>query len=248
MSDFKPILSLQNVDKKFQGKSIIKDISFDLNPGEVISILGPSGCGKSTLIQLLCGFFPIDSGTLTWNTDILKGVVFQDSALLPWSTVLKNVILPLRLQKLFTPQERLQKGKDILEKVGLSAFLQSYPHQISGGMKMRVALARALILEPKVLLLDEPFASLDELTKLKLIEELLNLWDKMKWSAVMITHSIQEALLLSHKVIILSSLPGQIKRIITIDEPFPRTLEFSFTDKYQKLKSEIQHQLLRDLN
>ena len=194
------------------------DVSFDVYGGDRFVLLGPSGCGKSTLLKAVAGFVAPVSGTISLGGQPVRGpgadriVVFQEfDQLPPWKTVLQNVAFPLRVAKKFGRAEANEIALHYLEKVGLAPFARAYPHTLSGGMKQRVAIARALAMQPRVLLMDEPFAALDALTRRKMQEELLRLWDDARFTLLFVTHSIDEALIVGNRILLLSPHPGRVR-------------------------------------
>ncbi len=200
------MISLRNVSKKFDSLSVLRHVNLEVQSGEFLTIVGPSGCGKSTLLRLLAGLEKPTEGELIGAKNNLNfSFVFQDSELLPWRNIEENLLLPLELTHKKSSSEQLE---NILSLVKLSAFKKYYPHQLSGGMKMRVSIARALMTEPSLLLMDEPFSSLDENTRFELQDQLLNLQKTKKISIVFVTHSISEAVYLSDKVQVFSSREG----------------------------------------
>jgi NitT/TauT family transport system ATP-binding protein len=215
-------ISLQSVSHQYRDSKLILDqLTLDIREGEFVSILGPSGCGKSTLLRLLAALEHPTSGKLQFSSPegrTIRGVVFQEPRLLPWRTVLENVKLPLELKKDPFKQSR-QKALEALERVSLEDSADKYPAQLSGGMKMRVAVARALVFQPSLLLLDEPFSALDEYARQALQEELRGLWQKSKMTVVFVTHSISEAVYLSNRSIIFPHLVGHKGPQVVIDQP-----------------------------
>ncbi|MGH4051946.1 MAG: ABC transporter ATP-binding protein [Clostridium sp.] len=217
---------IQN-DKKLE---VHKDLSFSVNEGEFICVLGPSGCGKSTLLKEIAGFESIDTGSITLNgyevskPEINRIMVFQDfDQLFPWKTVLQNVVFPLKVSKIGnSKKERENIAKEYLTLVKLENFCEYYPHQLSGGMKQRVALIRALVIKPKILLMDEPFGSLDALAREELQHILLSVHKSFNVTIIFVTHDIDEAILLSNRIIVMEKNPNNIKKIINNDIPFPR--------------------------
>lgn len=194
------------------------DVSFDVYPGDRFILLGPSGCGKSSLLKAIGGFLSPSQGTLRLDGELIRKpgpermMVFQEfDQLLPWKTVLDNTLFPLLASKKFPPKEARERARHFLHKVGLSAFADAYPHTLSGGMKQRVAIARALAMQPKILLMDEPFAALDALTRQKMQEELLALWDDVGFTLLFVTHSIEEALVVGNRILLLSPHPGRVR-------------------------------------
>jgi NitT/TauT family transport system ATP-binding protein len=206
----------------------LDDISFEVYPGELICFVGPSGCGKSTLLRVLAGLLRPTAGHVALRgrsclgpcDDI--GIVFQRSNLMPWRTTLKNITLPLEIQGEDTESAR-RRATELIRLVGLSGFERSYPHQLSGGMAQRVAIARALVYDPEILLLDEPFGALDALTRERMNLELLRIWEARRKTVIMVTHNIQEAILLADRVLVMTSRPGRITANIAISLPRPRS-------------------------
>ncbi|MFJ3483094.1 ABC transporter ATP-binding protein [Pseudomonas sp. NPDC090202] len=209
---------------------VLKDFDLNVREGEFLSILGPSGCGKSTYLNILAGLAQKTGGTLNIDGQPLQGinrnqgVVFQGYALLPWRTVLDNIAVGLEIRGV-GKAERRERAREYLDLVGLNGFAARYPHELSGGMRQRVAIARSLVYEPDVLLMDEPFAALDAQTRETLQDELLRIWDLRKKTIVFITHSLDEAIFLSDRVAVMTPRPGRIKDIIDIDLPRPRLPE-----------------------
>ncbi|MFN8059878.1 MAG: ABC transporter ATP-binding protein [Vicinamibacterales bacterium] len=223
-----PAISLQGVTTRFEGHGGVtahETVTFDVGMGEFVSILGPSGCGKSTLIRVMAGLVHCSAGhveMLGRRVDAPRqdvGVVFQSSNLLPWLTVESNVRLGAELRGGTPPAPSVQA---LLATLGLADFARRYPHQLSGGMRQRAALGQILLLEPAVLLLDEPFGALDALTRDRLNVELLRLWQARRPSVVLVTHSIPEAVFLSDRVLVMSERPGRIQHVVDIDLPRPR--------------------------
>ena len=230
------MIAISGVSKHFDEVQALAEVNLDIATGEFISIVGPSGCGKSTLLRIVADLVST-GGTVTKPN---KGAfVFQDSALLPWLTVQNNVELLMKLEGLPNIKE---KTSIALEQVGLTGFEKNYPHQLSGGMKMRLSLARSLVLDPEYILLDEPLSAVDELTREVLQEELHEMWNRDKFTAVLVTHNIAEAVYLSNRVIVMSPRPGKITHII--DVPFKkRTPELRTTAKFSKLVNDISGKL-----
>lgn len=220
-------------------------LSLSVSPGEFISVLGPSGCGKSTLLGLLTGLIEPTSGQVSIagsaphqsRRDI--GVVFQSPVLLPWRTVTQNVLLPAQVLKLDYKKAE-ERARSLLEMVGLSGFGSKLPRELSGGMQQRAAIARALLHDPKVLFMDEPFGALDAMTRDNMNRELLNIWSLAKKTIVLVTHSISEAVFLSNRVIVLTSRPGQIAEVVEIDLGYPRQVEDISSDAFGKYVRRIR--------
>lgn len=215
----------------------LDETSFDFEEGQLISFLGPSGCGKTTLLRIIAGLIPKTSGAVTiGNLDVdgpvgNYGFVFQSPSLMPWRSVLDNVMFPIEILRQRDSSAR-QRANELLELVGLSAFTESRPHQLSGGMQQRVALCRALVHRPKLLLMDEPFGALDEFTRNRLDDDLVRLWWERKLTTVFVTHSIYEAVFLSTRIVVLAANPGRIFRTMTIDEPQPRNQDFRDSPRF----------------
>ncbi|MDR6390417.1 ABC transporter ATP-binding protein [Paraburkholderia phenoliruptrix] len=216
------LLAVENVSLEYRTRERIvratHDVSFDVYGGDRFVLLGPSGCGKSTLLKAVGGFIEPVSGSISLDGQAVRGpgadriVVFQEfDQLPPWKTVLQNVAFPLRVAKKLGRAEANERALHYLEKVGLTSFANAYPHTLSGGMKQRVAIARALAMQPRVLLMDEPFAALDALTRRKMQEELLRLWEEVKFTLLFVTHSIEEALVVGNRILLLSPHPGRVR-------------------------------------
>jgi len=224
-----PEISLQSVTKRFKNAAVaLENISLNVSRGEFVTFIGPSGCGKSTLLKLVSGLSPASSGAVQVNgmtpenAREMMSFIFQDATLLPWRTVERNVGLGLELEYA-ARNLREERVTQMLQLVGLSQVAQRYPRQLSGGMKMRVSIARALVSRPRILLLDEPFAALDEMTRDRLNEELLRLFAEQKWTVLFVTHSVAEAVFLSSRVVILAPHPGRIAHQVEVNLPWPRT-------------------------
>jgi NitT/TauT family transport system ATP-binding protein len=219
------LLSVNDVTISYPTESglftAVQDVSFSIAPGEKFILLGPSGCGKSTLLKAVAGFLKPSAGSIELDGRKItrpgpdRVVIFQEfDQLLPWKTVLGNVIYPLKVARKMADGDARHEGLRFIQMVGLERFSDSYPHQLSGGMKQRVAIARSLAINPRMLLMDEPFASLDALTRHRMQEELLGIWEASKKTILFVTHSIQEAVLLGDRILILSPGPGQVKQIV----------------------------------
>lgn len=211
--------------EKFQA---LKDFSLSIGKGEFIAIVGPSGCGKSTLLDIISGIVKAESGSISIDGKVVngpaldRGFVMQGYALFPWRTIRKNVEFGLELKKV-PKKERNKISDEFIELIGLKGFENRYPHELSGGMKQRVAIARSLAYDPEVLLMDEPFAAVDAQTRETLQDELMRIWDKTNKTIIFVTHSIEEAVLLADRVVVMTKNPGTIKEIVNIDLPRPRT-------------------------
>jgi len=199
------------------GTTALAPTTLDIAAGSFVSLVGPSGCGKSTLLRLMAGLLPPSEGQVERTAGEI-GFVFQDATLMPWANVRENVALPFHLKN--QPPNRVE---DILERVGLSGFANAYPGELSGGMKMRASIARAIVTNPHILLMDEPFAALDEFTRFRLNDDLLALWLENKWTVVFVTHSIREAVFLSQRVIVMSRRPGRVLADTAVDLPAHRS-------------------------
>jgi NitT/TauT family transport system ATP-binding protein len=226
-------------------------IDFDLPPGQFNSIVGPSGCGKSTILRLVAGLVTPTSGELTVANQkpaaarrqaTRLAFVFQDPTLLPWRRVAANVALPLELAGR-SLRARADAARSALARVGLADFAQRFPSQLSGGMRMRVSLARALVVEPDLLLLDEPFSALDDITRQKLNEELIRLWEQRHWTGLFITHNIAEAVFLSQRILVMSPRPGRIVADVAVPFEFPRRMELRARPEFARLCGEVMARL-----
>ena len=238
----KPLVSLRGISKTFSnGTLALKDMSLDVREGEFLSLLGPSGCGKSTALRIIAGLGEPTSGTIEWPSATSYDVggtpereiafVFQEPTLMPWATVAANVWLPLRLKGQSKRAAR-DEVMEALRMVGLETFADSYPRELSGGMKMRVSIARALITKPKLLLMDEPFAALDELTRFRLNNDLLRLWQRFGWTVIFVTHSVFESVYLSERIVVMAARPGRVFRDLKVDAPYPRDDAFRTSAAY----------------
>jgi NitT/TauT family transport system ATP-binding protein len=231
------IVALRNVRKAFANGVVALD-GFDLSvrPGEFLTLLGPSGCGKSTALRIVAGLSEPDSGAVEWSDSQggankrQIGFVFQEPTLMPWATVAANVRLPLRL--LNAEADAPAKIGAALDRVGLAAFARAYPRELSGGMKMRASIARALVTEPKLLLMDEPFAALDEITRFRLNSDLLTLWQTLGKTVVFVTHSVFESVYLSSRIIVMTPRPGRAFRELVVAAPYPRDERFRTSAEY----------------
>src|SRR6056297_339851 len=234
------LLTMSGVGKTF-GRDVeaLRGMSLDVREGDFISLVGPSGCGKSTALRLIAGLSHPTSGRIRWESGPADGapadgalsVVFQEPTLMPWATVEDNVWLPLRLKGANKASVR-DEIMDTLRLVGLEAFARAYPRELSGGMKMRVAIARALVTHPKLILMDEPFAALDEITRFKLNNDLLEMKAKIGCTVVFVTHSVFESVFLSDRIVVMAARPGRVIRELTVDEAYPRTEDFRTSADY----------------
>jgi NitT/TauT family transport system ATP-binding protein len=226
---WQPVMTLTQGNKTFEnGLVALQEVDLTINQAEFVSLVGPSGCGKSTLLKIVAGLSALSSGALVWGEGDYQpeiAFVFQEPALMPWARVKDNVQLPLRLVGI--PNKKAEAMvADTLRLVGLENFKNAYPRQLSGGMKMRTSIARALVTSPQVLLMDEPFGALDDITRTKLNNDLLTLWSQQRWTVLFVTHNIYEAVYLSERVVVMAANPGRIVAEILIDEPMPRTDAF----------------------
>jgi NitT/TauT family transport system ATP-binding protein len=228
------LIEARGVSKTYQTKDgpveSLKPLDFSIREGEFISVVGPSGCGKSTLLKMVAGLLPISGGMLTLAGKPINGpqkdvgIVFQSAVLLAWRTVLKNILLQAEMRHM-PKDQALAKAQQLIEMAGLKGFENKYPWQLSGGMQQRASICRALLHDPSVLLMDEPFGALDAMTREKMNLELQRIWSASKKTVLLITHSIPEAVFLSDRVIVMSERPGSIAAIYDIDLPRPRTLD-----------------------
>jgi len=250
----RPLIRISDVSKTYQNGTVaLSDVDLDVAHGEFVSLIGPSGCGKSTLLRLIAGLGQVSSGTIEWPLSRRDargepirdlGFVFQDPTLMPWATVADNVYLPLKLSGVGrrAAKPRIEQA---LAMVKLGSFAQAYPRELSGGMKMRAAIARALVVEPKVLLMDEPFAALDEITRFRLNNDLLRLWQEQRWTVVFVTHSVFESVYLSNRIVVMSSRPGRIVGEVEIDAPYPRGDAFRTSRIYSEFCRQTSAELAR---
>jgi len=241
-------ISFRNVAKVFgagaNAFTAIQNLTFDIDDGEIVTVVGPSGCGKSTAMNMVAGLMSQSSGEVLVDGKPVsrpgpdRGVIFQQYALFPWMTVRENVEFGLKLQKL-GKIERRQRAMHYLGLVGLADFADSYPKTLSGGMKQRCAIARAYAVNPTVLLMDEPFGALDALTRVKLQNQLLETWSKDKRTVMFITHDVDEAVYIAHRVIVLAANPGRLQEIIDVDLPFPRDDEVRLSPEFAEIRNRV---------
>ncbi len=241
--------TLERVCKTYKnGARVLDDISIGVDAGSFVSIIGPSGCGKSTLLKLVSGLNAVSSGKIVIegmtpaNARETMSFIFQDATLLPWRTVTRNISLGLELEGM-AADRRAAKVRDLLAVVGLEAVAGHYPRQLSGGMKMRVSIARALATTPRLLLMDEPFGALDEITRDRLNEELLRLRERDGWTALFVTHSVAEAVFLSTRILVLSANPGRVAHDITVPFPYPRDDNLRASESYQRTVLDVSRAL-----
>jgi NitT/TauT family transport system ATP-binding protein len=242
-------IEVKNVGQVFKTRSqdvvALADVSFDIKPGRFVVLVGPSGCGKSTLLMMMAGLRQQTAGTIAINGAPIPqpdpdrvGVVFQEASLFPWLTAEDNVEFPLALRGV-SKAERRAKAQDALKLVGLEGFGKRHPHELSGGMKQRVSIARGLVQDPPVLLMDEPFAALDEQTRMTMGDELLRIWAATAKTVVFVTHSLTEAVYLADEVIVMSARPGRIVDHLQVQLPRPRTYEMLSGDAFGSLRDRI---------
>jgi len=244
-----PEIEIVGVTKRYgEARAVLDSIDVVIEKQEFVSIIGPSGCGKSTVLKLIAGLSSPSSGTIRvdgmtpLNARETVSFVFQDATLLPWRTVKENIGLGMELER--APKDRREKEiAMLLELVGLKPVSDSYPRELSGGMKMRVSIARALATHPRVMLLDEPFAALDEMTRDRLNEEILRLRTEQKWTAVFVTHSVPEAVFLSDRILVLAPNPGRVHAEFRVDLPMPRTPAVRRSKEFDTLASHVAHTL-----
>ncbi len=242
-----PIITVRNLSATFADQKghlqALDDLSFEIEPKQFVCLLGPSGCGKSTLLRILAGLLRPTGGEVLFNCEPgplpRVGFVFQNANLMPWRTVLDNILLPLELTSV-TRTQALDQARDLVTLVGLEGFESALPPDLSGGMAQRVAIARALIHDPAVLLLDEPFGSLDALTRERMGAELLRIWQKRQKTVVMVTHSISEALFLADRVLVLSPRPGRLRLDFPVSLPRPREEEIRYTPAFGDLARQLR--------
>ena len=237
----RPVLTVHGVAKRFSnGTLAVTGVDLEVRAGEFASLLGPSGCGKSTLLRMIAGLGEPSAGRIDWPSadhdprgrpvrDV--GFVFQEATLMPWATAQRNVMLPLTLKRV-PAKAAAARAEAALAAVGLGSFVRAYPRELSGGMKMRVSIARALVTEPKILLMDEPFAALDEITRQKLNDDLLALWARQRFTVLFVTHSVFESVYLSQRIVVMAARPGRIIADVGIDAPFPREAAFRTSAEY----------------
>lgn len=245
------IVSLRDVARAFEPVVALDNLNLDIRAREFVSLLGPSGCGKSTALRIIAGLIPPSRGSVEWVLEDAPaaeriGFVFQEPTLMPWATVADNVRLPLKLLG-FERKEAAPLIDRAIERVGLSDFSAYYPRELSGGMRMRASIARALVTEPKLLLMDEPFAALDEITRFRLNNDLLSLWQSLRTTVVFVTHSVFESVFLSQRILVMTPRPGRVYKELIIDAPYPRTETFRTSPEYASLcrtVSQILHEVM----
>jgi NitT/TauT family transport system ATP-binding protein len=234
-----PLVALRGVGKAFpNGTRALAGLDLEIRQGEFVTLLGPSGCGKSTALRIIAGLSEPTGGVVEWPTatdesrsENRLGFVFQEPTLMPWASVFANVLLPLGLQRKPAANSAERVGA-ALDRVGLTAFQHAYPRELSGGMRMRVSIARALVTEPELLLMDEPFAALDEITRFKLNDDLLRMWQALRTTVVFVTHSVFESVYLSSRVVVMAARPGRVFTELAVDAPYPRDQNFRTSVEY----------------
>ena len=251
-----PKVQIKDVKKIYEGRNgqtiALNGVNLDIYDNEFICVVGPSGCGKSTLLNIIAGLHEATSGDVLVDgvkvegTGVDRGVVFQQYALFPWLTVKKNVMFGLNLKKDMTNEQREETAMKYIKMVGLEKFADSYPKELSGGMKQRVAIARAYAVNPSLLLMDEPFGALDAQTRTQLQTELLKTWEEEKKTCFFITHDVEEAILLASRVVVMSARPGRIKEVIDIDIPYPRNQETKMLPRFTELKNYIWQNVYKE--
>jgi NitT/TauT family transport system ATP-binding protein len=242
LSDAAPLVALRGIGKSFpNGVRALAGLDLAIRPGEFVALLGPSGCGKSTALRIIAGLTDPSEGVVEWDRtssandpESRIGYVFQEPTLMPWASVFDNVALPLKLRRVRSAIV-LERVEAALDRVGLGAFRHAYPRELSGGMRMRVSIARALVTEPQILLMDEPFAALDEITRFKLNDDLLQTWDALRASIAFVTHSVFESVYLANRVLVMAARPGRISTELLIDAPYPRGRSFRTSAEYAAL-------------
>ena len=244
------MIRLEGVEKTYRTRRgdlvhALAETSLTVGSNEFVTLVGPSGCGKSTLLKLVAGLVPASKGRIRVREEIVVdpfpdvGFVFQQPVLLPWRTVMDNVLFSIEMLGLEPRQYRKPAG-DLLELTGLTGFETKYPHELSGGMQQRVAICRALLPDPSLLLMDEPFGALDAMTREEMSLELLRIWEERRKTILFVTHSIPEAILLADRVVVMSSRPGRIARVITVDLPRPRTMDLEFDPRFKAHSDEVR--------
>ncbi|MSP39447.1 MAG: ABC transporter ATP-binding protein [Deltaproteobacteria bacterium] len=247
-----PLIAVEEVSRVFTGGArtitALERVSFEIQTGDFVSIVGPSGCGKSTLLKIISGLLPLSSGNASVNGQRVNGplenvgMVFQAPVLLKWRSVLGNILLPVEFAKLDVASYT-DKARALIKLVGLDGFEEMFPHELSGGMQQRASLCRALVTDPQLLLMDEPFGALDAMTRDDLDIELMRIWEERKKTVLFVTHSIQEAVFLSDRVFVMSARPGRLIEKMAIDLPRPRTMEMMSTPRFGEYTLKIRSML-----
>lgn len=240
-----PTITLSHINKVYaNGTVALQDMNLEIGASQFVSLVGPSGCGKSTALRIIAGLGQMSSGQLEWGQGRTPKLayVFQEAALMPWATVQDNVRLPLTLAKM-PKREAMAAVEESIAMVGLQGFEKCYPRELSGGMKMRVSIARALVTKPDVLLMDEPFAALDEMTRSRLNSDLLSLWGQLRWTVIFVTHNIYESVYLSQRVVVMAARPGRVVADVAIAAPYPRDEEFRTSLDYNHYCRDVSQRL-----
>jgi NitT/TauT family transport system ATP-binding protein len=252
-ADITPVISARKLKKIYPaGRTpevlALEEVTFDIPQGEFVCLVGPSGCGKSTLLKMMAGLLPYSSGVLEMGGRVITepgadvGFVFQSPVLLPWRTINENIMLPLEFRRL-RPSDYSDRASALIKMVGLGGFEARYPHELSGGMQQRAAIARALLQDPRILLMDEPFGALDALTREQMNVEVLKIWTENPKTVVFVTHSIVESVFLADRVFVMTSRPGKIAEIVSIDLPRPRELAIINTEHFGHYVERIRNLL-----
>ena len=244
------MIRLDGVEKTYRTRRgdvvrAVEDVTLHVAENEFVTLVGPSGCGKSTLLRLVAGLTPATRGAVRVRDTVVRepfpdvGFVFQQPVLLPWRSVLDNVLFSVEMLGQ-PPRQYRKQAADLLELTGLGGFETKYPHELSGGMQQRVAICRALLPDPSLLLMDEPFGALDAMTREEMSLELLRVWEERRKTILFVTHSIPEAILLADRVVVMTARPGRIARVLTIDLPRPRTMELEFDPRFKAASDEVR--------
>ncbi|NNH55620.1 ABC transporter ATP-binding protein [Rhizobium laguerreae] len=253
----RPLVVMQSVSKVFSsGTAALSNMSLTVESGEFVSLLGPSGCGKSTALRIIAGLGDVTSGTIDWPSSRINsrglpegdiGFVFQEPTLMPWKNVFDNVHLPLKLRGVSKAAAHDQI-MEVLTTVGLQDFANAYPRELSGGMKMRVSIARALVTKPKLLLMDEPFAALDEITRQKLNDDVLRLWKATGITVIFVTHSVFESAYLSNRIVVMKARPGRVHADVPLITSLERDAHYRTSEEYRKACEMVSHSLIGAIN
>ncbi|MBY3446454.1 ABC transporter ATP-binding protein [Rhizobium laguerreae] len=253
----RPLVIMQSVSKVFSSGTVaLSNMSLTVESGEFVSLLGPSGCGKSTALRIIAGLGDVTSGTINWPSSRINsrglpegdiGFVFQEPTLMPWKNVFDNVHLPLRLRRVSKAAAHDQIMQ-VLTTVGLQDFAKAYPRELSGGMKMRVSIARALVTKPKLLLMDEPFAALDEITRQKLNDDVLRLWKATGITVIFVTHSVFESAYLSNRIVVMKARPGRVHSDVPLITSLERDAHYRTSEEYRKACETVSHSLIGAIN
>ncbi|MFF0922620.1 ABC transporter ATP-binding protein [Rhizobium leguminosarum] len=253
----RPLVIMHSVSKVFSSGTVaLSNMSLTVESGEFVSLLGPSGCGKSTALRIIAGLGDVTSGTIDWPSSRINsrglpegdiGFVFQEPTLMPWKNVFDNVHLPLRLRRVSKAAAHDQI-MEVLGTVGLQDFAKAYPRELSGGMKMRVSIARALVTKPKLLLMDEPFAALDEITRQKLNDDVLRLWKATGITVIFVTHSVFESAYLSNRIVVMKARPGRVHADVPLITSLERDAHYRTSEEYRKACETVSHSLIGAIN